>query len=332
MSKIRIIKDKEKFNIIKNLPHNCIYNRFDLVFFNDFNLLEVIQGEKKFYIPYHIEKIFYCHLASFMLGMEDDTFNDVIAFMKKKYPLLTTIEIWHSLNPYKGLRQTNNCILYLPKTMEEYNKNFTSKTLYNRRYALSKLMKNFKIEFKHFERKDFTKELLETFLKFKNEGKISCGDQVYYSEDYTRLLGSVYYLTDIWALYINDAIAAVILYSCTNGTDYWCENMAYNNEYRQYGIGNVLYYYSIEQIINRKGKLIILGGGQHDYKLNSKAQNIKTYTGYIDLCKSKLWKYALKILLGIFSVKTVTDRWRNEQRTITTVLGVRFKKKRKIQL
>jgi len=331
MYDIRIIKDPSKYEIIKNIPYNCIYNRFDIVWFDDFDIIEVSDSDVKFYIPIHIENFKTCYLASFMQNMKNDMFNSVIQFIFDCYKYINTIEIWHGLNTYNNLRETNNYILNLPNSVEEYNKNFSSKTRYNRRHAIKKLEENFKTEFKYFQRKDFTEELLSSFLKFKNIEDAQAGTSVYYSNDYKKLLGSVYYLTDIWALYINNEIAATILYSSTNGTDYWCENMAYDIAYRHYGIGNILFYHSIEEIIKRHGSLIILGGGGYEYKSNCKAVDTLTYTGYIKT-KTPLVAKLYRITLKIYSKYKKTDRYMNTQTSITTILGLKFKKQRKFQI
>lgn len=60
----------------------------------------------------------------------------------------------------------------------------------------------------------------------------------------------------MYTLIINGKIAAFLLFSIYDDNDAYLVNITYDPKYSKYGIGTVLYYYCIEEMIKRKIKKI----------------------------------------------------------------------------
>ena len=82
-------------------------------------------------------------------------------------------------------------------------------------------------------------------------------------------------------MYIDNHIKSVILYSIIDEHIAYCENLAYDLDFSKENIGNLLYYYSLKDLIRRGIRTVYLGGGNYDYKKNSKAIKSDTYSGRI---------------------------------------------------
>ena len=109
------------------------------------------------------------------------------------------------------------------------------------------------------------------------------------------------------------------LYSITSDKEAYLENLAYDINYSSYHIGNLVYYHGIEKLIERGFKRIYLGGGDYDYKRNSKAIQSLTKSGNISPENSSLLK-------KIFEIK------KTKTHKIIKIIGIKIKFKKQCLL
>ena len=309
---INVVKKKEKEEKIKLVFPNILANRLDIRRNENYELLEIIDNKETVYIPFYINNN-RCFLSVYMMPISKKIFNGVVNFIKKEYKIFD-FHVGQSLNDYKNSYNQVHWLLKLPESIEEYESLFTKKSLYNRRRELKLLEKDFNIEFCYFDRTELNEELITLFLQWKQE-KGNCYRE--YNIDY--ILSNRLYLTDAYTLKLNNKIVAIILYSTVDNKTLYCENMAFDEQYAKYQVGNILFYYSIKMFINRKFQEIYLGGGNYKYKENCKAIKQQTRSGNFSAItlKDKIFniiKYTNKKIIYFLGLKITINK--PENRTI----------------
>lgn len=320
--KINLVNNTEKLSKIKFVNPNIIHNRFDIKYDGDFSLLEVIYNEQTLYVPCHISDG-ECFIGVYMMDLDRFIFDKILEFIGKNSN--TKIYKYHCIQlkfEHEKLYTGCHWLLSLPPTFEEFMQRFSSKTRYNRAREKKLLENSFNCEYIYYSKEQLTKELMETFLKLKNS---MCVSKYAEKNQAEKLLSNFYHITDVYGIKINNKIAAIILYSAVDKESLYCENMSYDTQYAKYFIGNILYYYSIKELISKGFKNIYLGGGEHKYKENSKAVKTITSAGTIEKFSFKnSFKNFLKFIFSI----------RNENyKTVKciTILGLKIRiKKNKV--
>ena len=206
-----------------------------------------------------------------MVEIPQYVFDEIIKFLLKNKKIYS-INFSQSLNNMLGAKKTVHWLLNLPATKEEYFNQFSSKHRYNLRYYKKKLEENYNCEWKYFSEKDIDENLIKEFFELKKQ-KLT----IYYDTDAKGFLSDYYKITDAFALYINGKMQAITLYSIIDSEVAYCENMAHDLNLSKYNTGNIIFYNSIENLIERGIKKIYLGGGYYDYKKNSKAIMSNTF-------------------------------------------------------
>lgn len=290
--KIELVDKEEKYQKIKLVKPNILFNRTDIKFNNNFELLKIQYKNKIKYLSFHIQGL-YCYLGLYMMELDKKEYDAILKFIYKKFTI-DRFYIIQSLNKSKDVNKTVHWLLTLPDSQEEFNKKFSSRSRYNRRIKRKNLEKNYNCKFEHYHKSQLTESLLERFLKLKRNDY----ETAYSGISAKDLLSDFYGITDVYTLTINDNIAAYLLYSIYDNNEIYQVNLAYDHKYSKYSIGEMLYYYGIEEMIKRKIKRIYLGGGEYDYKANSKAIKTNTYEGYFTYTP---------LLRKIFSYKSQLD-------------------------
>lgn len=305
--KIELIEDNSKFEKVKLVEPNIKHNRCDIRYGKDFELIEIRYEDKIKYIS------FYCNgrtafLGLYMVEIPQYVFNRIIEFLKNDRKI-SHIHFINSLNYIKGAKKKMHWLLELPENWEDYLKQFSSKHRYNLRYYKKKLEQIYNCEWKYYPKHEINKKMIEAFFDFKiaKEKGEAYSDLVnaesYLESDFNKI-------TDAYVLYINNEIKSIVLYSIIDEQTAYCHNMAYDVKFSKYNIGNELYYYSIKDLIQRGIQKIYLGGGDYEYKKNSKAIKSVTYNGNIFLlnfwqkifsvfCEKKPEKRITLVILGI---------------------------------
>lgn len=282
--------DAEKF--LKEIKPQIIFNRLDIKFEEDYELLEIIYNSQKHYITFHLEPT-YCQLGLYMIDIDKKVFKEIIKFIYKTFKINNFYAV-QSLNGNSQLNKTIHWTLNLPDTQEEFDRQFSSRTRYNRKIKRKNLEKDFDCEFIHLSKSGLTEDVFENFLNLKRQSY----DKAYENSIPKDFLSDFHSITDAYLLKINKNIEACVFYSSINNNETYQVNIAYNTSFSKYGIGVMLYYHAIEDLIKKGFKKVYLGGGNYDYKKNSKAVKSDTYEGFFTYTP---------LLKRFFSCKNLTN-------------------------
>ena len=310
--KISLVPKEEKFEKVKLVQPNMIYNRFDIKYNGCFEVLEIEYKNKLQYIAIHINDKNICYIGIYMTELEQIVFDKILKFLTKNFKNIKHIHITQGLIDHPELSQKMHWLLELPNSIEEYNSQFSSRTRYNRRSKLKKLEENYDVEFLKISKNEINENLIKTFINFKQQTE----KDVYYDLSQAgikKLLSCFYNITDAVVMKINSKIEAIVLYSITSNKDVYQENLAYNKEFSGYYIGILTYYYGIEKLIESGYKRLYLGGGDYDYKKNSKAIQSLTKSG--NIIPSTLPK----------NLKRIFDCKNTKTHKVITILGIKIK-------
>ncbi len=314
MSKISIIEGEEKFSFVKNVEPNFLYNRFDILYNNDFELLRCISKNKTFFIPLHFENDI-CFLGVYLSFIGQNLFNDVIKYVFKNFKNINFIRVRQALYDYKGLNAIEHFTLNLPNTTDEYWRQFSSKRKYNYRRAKRQLEEKYKITYEKFHNDEITEDLIDIFLKIKN---------LDFKSNYRvtkETFQEKYHVTDMFLMKADEEIISMALFATTGETCYF-ENVTYNPKFKDFSVGMQCIFYGIENLIHQGVKTVYCGGGAYVYKEILKAEKTDTFNGVIKR------ENKTNMLQNIFSIK---NEYRNNvKRKVIKVLGLKISFKKKI--
>ena len=226
---IKIVDENSKFEKVKLVKPNIKFNRCDIRYGNDFELLEIKYDDKTVYISYFIEG-YTCKPGLYMVEIPDYVFDAVIDFIAQNRKV-HTFQITQSLNSAKGLKPIMHWLLHLPNTWEEYFNSFSSKSRYNKRYYKRKLEENYECRWDYLSQNKIDEDFIKKFFELKKQKK-----EIYYDADEKEFLGDFYKVTDAYVLYIDNHIKSVILYSIIDEHIAYCENLAYDLDFSNTGV------------------------------------------------------------------------------------------------
>ena len=258
--KIQIVPNEEKFSLVKQVKPNIIYNRFDILEYNDFHLVAIKYESHTEYISFVVNESI-CNLGIYMMNIEKVVLDEVMNYLSDKFNI-EKFSFGQSLNIYPKTKETMHWKLALPSSYDDYMQQFSSKTRYNRKKELQKLEKSFHCKYEHLNKDEISLELINRFVLMKSQ-KVGVKHLV-------KTLSLYLQVTDAFLLYLNGELAAICLYSIMqNSSDACCLNMAYDLNFEKYFVGNILFYYSIKKLIEQKISNIYMGGGDYSYKQNA---------------------------------------------------------------
>lgn len=310
---ISIVDEKEKFEKVKLVEPNIIYNRFDIKYGGSFDVLKIVYNGTVQYISFHIDEKQYCFIGLYMTDIEQIVFDEMLKFLTKKFKKIRRFKVTQSLANHPEMENKVCWVLTVPESVDNYWAQFSSKTRNTRRRKLKNFLKDNDAEFVYYSREDLTKEIIERFFELKAVTKTD----IYYNiteEGVNKMLSDFYNITDVYAIKINGKLEAILLYSITDDKCVYYENVTYNKEYSHYGIGLILYYYGMERLIERGFNKFYLGGGEYCYKKECKAIKYNTHTGII---KVQRWH---KNLLNFVFECVNSGEYKN-----ITILGIKLK-------
>ncbi len=269
MNNIVIKKIKpEQFDKNK-LCLNLIHNRFDLLY-SSYDLYQL----NEYQIPVKLEKQVLT-VGLYLNNIKNNVLSEFFSFLFNQYTDAEVIYIKHSITPLEFARPYPYWHIAFPKTIEEFNSTLHSKVRYNTKWYPKKIKDELgKFEIEKFLIKETTSNMLELFLYWKKEthGFVFNGSPL----EYAQKAG----ITHTYTLKIQKKIEA-IAFICDTGENVYFENFSYNNLYKKYSLGMVLYYAIISDLINQKKKVFYLSGGNLDYKRRYNGIETTTYSGFV---------------------------------------------------
>ena len=277
--KIDFVK-KDKDKLVKLVEPNFIYNRFDVFYDNEYELLHILSDNYTYYVPVRVD-LHTAKLGLYMTKLPQKAFDKLIDFVFQLYPEVDFIKIRHSLNCHKDLSEGNQWTIELPETEEKYLSSLGKKTRLHIKQYFKYINRDFNVEFKTFD-KDIPSDVVKAYFQFKKETlghSYTMPEQEYLRE---------FQVTKAYVLYLNNKIAAVsFICETENSKDVYYENFSYDKNYSKYSLGTVIIYHTITKLIEEGYKNFYLAGGNYLYKQNMSTKLDKTYNGTIKRTKGK---------------------------------------------
>jgi hypothetical protein len=265
---------ESKMDLIHYVEPNFIYNRFDVMYGDKFELYAIQEYGIKKYIPVHTEKRF-AVVGVWLVDISAQAFSLLIRTIFSEYPKVDRIQARYSLNFYDGLNISNHWKIDLPDTIIEFDKNLSSKTRYNTKWYPKKINADLGgYEIQKYSSGNIPDEIIEKYFYFKK--KTHNAKYKIQAQEYLRR----YFVTHAYVLKIAEKTEA-ILFLCDISSIVYLENLTFNQELSGYSLGMVLYYFVIGDLINSKKINVYLGDGNQEYKRRFNGINQLAFDGYI---------------------------------------------------
>ena len=278
-----LVDSNKKQDYVKYIYPNVIINRYDLSF-DDYDIIVVDDGKNDLYVPIHINGR-EASLGIYMRNIDDvipGAFDAIKNFVFKNFNV-DVICVKHTLTPFAGAENTRHCHVDLPESIDDFDKDLSHRVRYNTKWYPKKIEENIgKISFDNIEIKNCPKEIFLLYFKWKQESH----NFKYHltPNEYIKKCG----LTRAYVLRGGGQMLAIGFIAET-GDNVYFENFSYNQEYRKYSPGMVLYYEIIRDLIARRKKIFFLLGA-YDYKIHYNGIVTQTYTGCVYKSANKIQK------------------------------------------
>lgn len=250
------------------------YNRMDLNY-DSYKVLCITRDEDIVYVPYSIknEKVI---LGIGATPLDSGMLKDLLDWVPKNECRIKEIEITFSMAYDNRLAARNNFIVLFPDTYEELLKRVKKKTIGNVRREKTYFENEVDdITFRHYSRKNIDKGLVNTYFRMKKETH-----QCDYNLEWDEYLEK-YYVTDAYTIEQDGHIYS-ILFSCEQGQIAYLENFSYENKYKKYSLGTILYWHYLAELIKNEKKSLYLAGGSYQYKKHFANMNLLCFSGVIN--------------------------------------------------
>lgn len=307
--KIDFIK-KDKNKLIKLVTPNFIYNRFDIRFNNQYELIKISAEDSEYYVPLRVD-VHTVKLGLYMVKLPQLAFDRLIEFIFLMYDNVDFIEIKHSLNSHHDLVSGNQWTIKLPDSETKYISLLGKKTRLHIKQYFKYIQRDFEVDFKTYDR-DIPTEVVGTYYRFKKETlnhTYTMPEQEYLKE---------FYITKAHVLYLNNEIAAIsFICELEDSKDVYYENFSYDKNLSKYSLGTIITYYTIKKLIEEGYSNFYMAGGNYLYKRNLSTELDNSYNGII---KRKKGKHLLK--------KAMFQIGQNNTFYFLRFLGLKFKKRK----
>lgn len=269
------ISSKKITHVLKEAPYlDFAYNRLDIKYGDNYKLLCIENDDEVLYVPYHEENN-RAFLGISMSPISTSCFKLLKQWFWENEPNIRYLDMLF-LNAYdKQLQAKNNFIIYFDDKNEDIINRLSKKAKYN--YKREKRILQDKIGtlyFQRYDRKDITRELVETYFKMKNKTH-----NRNYGLDWEEYL-NMYFVTNAYVLRDLNCIIG-ILFSCEKTEIVYLENFSYALNYKQYSIGKIMYYEFLCELCRNGKKVLYLLGGDYEYKKHFNSENHICFSGTI---------------------------------------------------
>ena len=207
--------------------------------------------------------------------LEDKEVSRFTNFIFKRFPDIDVIR-FHAVDaqidslafPVQLYRCSEDFVLGLPATVEEYYSQLGKSTRsYINRY-LNKIKRNFpSFTFEAFTGNDIREEDVSAVFEMNRARMAERGIVYGYSANYpSRALQLLRDTGLLCVVKIDGKICAGTILYCVEG-EYFLESLSHRSEYNDVGLGTLCCYLSICECIRRRGKVYHFLWGRYDYKL-----------------------------------------------------------------
>ena len=263
--------------------NNLIYNRFDIIH-------EGASNVEDYEIAYDgIDYKIQCYRHDSIVDINiwgKNIPEEVILELKKiienKSSDVCAIYIQNGvLNYDNSLVRGTECILPLPEEEEELYRRLSKKERYNIRRSM-RFDNLGTVYINRFNDGDIPEMLVNSFFKWKNQTHgvdYDMTPQQYVKKFHVNKAMELGVCVTDNENTISVPIAA--LFWCGNAKTAYFENFSYNQEFKKFSPGYLLYIEFLKELINEKYRTVFLGGAGADYKKKFNSIARECYSGYV---------------------------------------------------
>lgn len=253
---------------------NLIYNRFDLIYKNDFEEMEIVYQGQVYSVALHrtgqggVLNVWGKELPQLV-------FEQTVEKVFNSHADIRYIDIVQSGNDYQGgLRKGVDIRIPLPDTKQELMQRLKAKHRYNlKRQRLMLEAQWGALSIESYEQ-EIPLEYVELYFLWKKES---------HGTDYgltpQRYLQE-YHVTDAMLVRAGERPIGIIFFCLVENVVY-LENFSYDRNLAEYSPGYITYVLFLEELISRNCRLLFLGGGDYNYKKRFGAEERTVYNGVI---------------------------------------------------
>ena len=283
-SKVSVCGDAAMYD---KIAADFICNRFDLTGDKPFVLLKWQRGDEEYYVQAAFEENT-AELGVWLAPITREKLKDICRFIFRTYKRVTTVTYRFGTVPYGKYAATNHFRIDLPASVEALLAGMTPKSRYNLRRSRRLLEEaGGAVSFEEYAAFDAPAPIAEEYIRLKKLSHDFEFDAA--PEEYLRTHG----VTDIYVMRRGDELLSVLL-SCEQCRIVYLENLTYNDAYKQYSPGQLLYEHYLERLIEKKRGSLFLMGGDYEYKRRYGAVEDTVYFCTVYKRFSDRWKSIYK--------------------------------------
>lgn len=253
---------------------NLIYNRFDLIYGNDFEEIEISYQERTYSIAMHQDNEMSV-MNVWGKKFPQCVFEQAVEGVFRKHAGIRYIEITRGGNDYQEcLCRGNDIRIELPETKQELMQRLKAKHRYNLKRQIHLLEEQYGPLSTASYDLNIPYEYVELYFKWKKEshGIDYCLSPRQYLDEY--------HVTDAIVVKAGARSIGVIFFCVVEDTAY-LENFSFDSELARYSPGYITYVLSLEELILKNCRLLFLGGGDYEYKKRFGAEERTVYSGAV---------------------------------------------------
>lgn len=248
--------------------NNLIYNRFDVIYPEDFTIVD-IDG---YHLAFHKEGKC-AEINIWGKYVSDETIDRAIEKYVRDNSDVFRCIVQRTRNNYKNiLFESKEVVLDLPSDYSSLLERLTSKERYHLRWNLKHLNEFGEVSVNHYDR--IPLELVSYFFCWKK----STHGRDYNMSEHGYL--ETYHVTNAIDMLINGKPIAVLFYCAVEDTVY-LENFSYDEQYAKYSPGYMLFIEFLKEMVRQRKTTVYLGGAELAYKEKFEARICSCFSGYI---------------------------------------------------
>lgn len=268
---------------------NMIYNRPDLFDPEHTEETFIKYGKDYYNVKYSVrgyKAVLHAWLRPLPAAVMDQAVRHILQSKKK----VQKIEVdYASANTSCGdMTPDNNWVIFLPDTTEELLGRLNKKGRYNLQREKRLLAENYKGDLVITK---YDSELPENIIQQHFRWKEKTHGTQYHMTAHEYL--KRYHVNGGMSLAVGGQVISVLFY-CINAETVYLENLSYDTEFGKYSPGFILYELFLEEMINRKVKVIFLGNGKQSYKQRFGSMEYQVFTGSVYRNRFVKWLNELK--------------------------------------
>ncbi len=263
--------DAEKARLV---TPDYLFNRFDILYGDDYAVIKTQEDEKDIYIPIHVRND-EIELGLQLTEIGDELVRALLKYLYKAYPRVRRIRFSNTRCRTAVGQESTFYVMKFPDTAEALDAGMTA----NGRKHLRRKIKRFNEQVgpyvvKHYTADDVPDDVIHWYFNTKSDTY-----HTPYEGMTARQYLAKYHVTDVYAMAVNDEMCAIRL-TAEQCDAINAENHTYDRKYFEYSPGILLYYEFLKlKISEKKHRYIFLGGGDYDNKKEFSSIAVTVFNG-----------------------------------------------------